>query len=183
MRLLDAVNLILPKLGEHEVTRLDVPHPTLAIILPEIENELRSVLGKGWWFNEYKYNAMPNSEGKIVLGTNVLSFTPTQVAAVLRGQELYNPETLSFVWTSPVEGVVRELLEFDVIPASAQQYVMYSALVNAYATDIGLEKEIQLWQTRAGAAYSDMLAEHLRQRKYSTRTTRKFQNLARALRA
>ena len=32
MKLLDAVNLILPKLGEHPVTSLTIKHPTLAIV-------------------------------------------------------------------------------------------------------------------------------------------------------
>ena len=63
MKLLDAVNLILPKLGEHRVTSVDNKHPTLAIILPEIENELKKLLARGWWFNEFDYKAYPDSEG------------------------------------------------------------------------------------------------------------------------
>jgi len=184
MKLLDAVNLILPKLGEHSVTSLEIKHPTLAVILPEVENELRVVLNKGWWFNEFDYTAHPDSEGIIMLGSTALTFTPKYAeTAVQRGQQLYNPETLSYVFTSPVEGRVRQYIEFDLLPESMAQYVFYTSLCNIYTTDIGVTQEVQVWMSRAAAAYSDALAEHLRQRKYSTRSSRRWSNLHRALRS
>lgn len=183
MNLLDAVNLILPKLGEHGVTSLNTKHPTLAVILPEIDNELRILLMKGWWFNEFDTTLYPDSEGKIAVGADVLTFTPACAdVAVQRGLELYNPVTLDYVFTSPVKGRVRQYVEFDKLPESAAQYVYFSGLVNAFIADIGLTQEVQAWGSKAGAAWSDLLAEHLRQRKYSTRQSRKFRNLVSALR-
>lgn len=183
MKLLDAVNLILPKLGEHRVTNLTQKHPTLAVILPEVENELRKLLARGWWFNEFEYTAHPNSEGFIVLGTETITFTPNDVdVAVQRGQELYNPITLSYKFAEPVKGQVRQYIEFDSVPEACAQHVFYSALVSIYVTDIGYTQEVQLWQVQAAQSYSDLLAEHLRQRKYSTRRSSKWANLRRALR-
>lgn len=182
MTLLEAVNLILPKLGEHGVTRLDMKHPTLAIILPEVDNELNKLLAKGWWFNEFDYTAHPDPEGGIALGLDVLSFVPEEVnVAVQRGLALYNPVTLSYVFTAPVKGRVRQKVAFDDLPESAKQSVYYTALVNAFITDIGLTNEVQQWQAQAYASYSDLTAEHLRQKKYSTRGSRKWANLRRAL--
>jgi len=183
MRLLDAVNLILPKLGEHRVTRLDVKHPTLAVILPEVDNELSQLLIKGWWFNEFDTTLHPDVHGELLLGTDVLTFTPdVENCAVQRGRKLYNPETLSYVFPAPVPGRVRQHVEFDDLPESAAQSVYYSALVSAYVTDIGLTNEVQDWKMRAAAAYSDLLAEHVRQKKFSTRKTRQYIRLRRALR-
>lgn len=181
MKLLDAVNLILPKLGEHPVTSLTQKHPTLAIILPEVENELKQVLLRGWWFNEFEYTAYPDNEGNIFLGSTTLSFTPTAVEAVQRGNQLYNPETLSYVWTEGVKGIVKEYVEFDLLPESAAQYVWHSALVNVYVTDIGLGNEIQLWSKVGMDAYKSMLAEHLRNRKYSTTQSYRFLRMRRAV--
>jgi hypothetical protein len=183
MRLLDAVNLILPKLGEHRVTRLDVKHPTLAVILPEVDNELRTLLNKGWWFNEFNITLHPNTEGHLILGSDILTFTADcEETAVQRGAKLYNPNTLSYVFQTPVSGRVRQYVEFDDLPESAAQAVYYSALVAAYVTDIGLTNEVQDWKTKAFSAYSDLLAEHIRQKKFSTRKSRQYLRLRRAMR-
>lgn len=183
MLLLEAINLILPKLGEHRVTRLDIKHPTLAVILPEVENELRKLLARGWWFNEFDYTAYPDSEKAITLGTDTITFTPGCAdVAVQRGQKLYNPITLSYAFDEPVKGRARVYVPFDELPESAAQTVYYSGLTNAYITDIGLTQEVQTWGSQAAGAYSDLLSEHLRQKKYSTRQSRSFRRLVSALR-
>lgn len=183
MKLLDAVNLILPKLGEHRVTRLDVKHPTLAIILPEVENEIRRLLSRGWWFNEFDSTLYPSNEGLIFLGTDTLTFTPDCTnTAVQRGTQLYNPVTLSYVFEQPVPGRVRQYVAFDDLPESAGQAVYFSALVSCYITDIGMAQEVQAWGVAAQSATSDLLAEHLRQKRFSTKSTRQWARLRRALR-
>ena len=183
MFLLDAVNLILPKLGEHRVTRLDIKHPTIAVILPEVENELRKLLMRGWWFNEFDYTAYPDPEGGIALGTDTLTFTPVYAdVAVQRGARLFNPVTLSYTFTEPVKGRARMYVPFDELPESAAQTVYYSGLNNAFITDIGMTQEVQIWGAQAATAYSDLLAEHLRQKKYNTKQSRQFRRLACALR-
>lgn len=182
MKLLDAVNLILPKLGEHPVTNLDTKHPTLAILLPIVENELRTKLLKGWWFNSYDNTLYPNIEGTIDVGQDTLSFVPHgDVNAAVRGTKLFNTDTASFVWTTPVTGCIRSYVEFDDLPEVIAQHVFSSALVNAYATDIGLTDVVKLWQATANDSYSDLLAEHLRHQKHSTRNSRRWRNLRNAM--
>lgn len=183
MELITAVNLMLPKLGEHPVTNLDINHPTLAIILPEVENELIQLLIRGWWFNEYNVTLYPDSEKHIVLGTDVLSFTPDCVEAAVRGTQLFNPTTLDYTWDAPVKGRVKQRVDFNKLPETAAQFVWYSALINAYVTDLGTTQDVQVWQTRAGAAFTQLLAEHLRNRKYSTTDTVRFRRLRAAMRA
>lgn len=183
MELLEAVNLTLPKLGEHRVTSLNLKHPTLAVILPEVENELRILLNKGWWFNEFDTTLYPDSDGGIAVGTDVLTFTPNYAdEAIQHGRELFNPQTRDYVFTGPVDGRMRKYIEFDKLPESAAEYVYFTSLVNVYLTDIGMEAVVQAWGNKAQAAWSDLLAEHLRQKKYSTRQTKRFRNLRRALR-
>jgi len=185
LTLLEAINLILPKLGEHRVTRVDIKHPTIAIIVPEIDNTIRALLIKGWWFNEFEYTGIPDSEGFITLGADVVTFTPnkSQAFATLRNGRLYNPQNLDYTWEHSVTGIVKQALPFDELPETAQQFVLYSACVDAFATDIGASQELSLWSGHATAAYSDLLAEHIRQRKYSTRQSGRFGRLRRAMKS
>lgn len=183
LELLTAVNLVLPKLGEHPVTNLDVNHPTLAVILPEVDNSLTELLLKGWWFNEYETTLYPDSEKHIALGVDVLSFIPYYTSAAVRGSELFNTSTLSYDWDSAVEGRITQRVEFDKLPESAAQFVWYNALISAYVTDLGVTQDVQVWQVKAGAAYTQLLAEHLRNKKYSTTKSRRYQRLRSAMRA
>lgn len=182
MELLTAVNQVLPKLGERPVTSLEVKHPTLAVLLPIIEQTLKEVLGRGWWFNRYDYTAHPNTEGQIVLGTTTLSFVPDRAdVAVQRGPKLFNPVTLNYTFTQPVHGTVTQWVDFNELPESAATYVLYASLVNAYVTDLGMTQEVQAWQMLAGQGWSDLMSEHLRQKKHSTRKSRRWGKLMHAL--
>lgn len=182
MELLRAVNTILPKLGEHPVTSLEVKHPTLAIILPVVQHELDTLLGAGWWFNTAKYTAYPDSEKHIALPTDTLSFIPADAPASVRGLRLYNQSTLTFEWDTPVLGELITALPFHEIPNSAANVVLYQSLVNAFVTDIGLEQEVQAWQVKLTAANAVFLSEHLRNKKYSARKSPRHLRMLRAMR-
>lgn len=183
MKLLDAVNLVLPRLGERAVTSLEVKHPTLAILLPIVELTLRSALMQGWWFNEYEYTAHPNSEGEISLGADTLSFVPDKSdMAVQRGTRLFNPKTLSYVFTEPVKGVVVQYVEFDLLPEAAAMFVFYESLVDAFTTDLGVTQDLQIWQARSNESWSDLLSQHLKQRRHSTRKSYKWRRMINAMR-
>lgn len=182
MKLLNMVNLVLPKLGERPVTSLEVRHPTLAILLPIIDQNRINALIKGWWFNEYMYNAMPDINKEISIGIDVLSFVPERPdTAVQRGTRLFNPVTLTYEFDAAVKGRVTQDVPFDELPESAAQYVFYSALIETYTTDIGVTQELQIWTARAQSAYSDLLAEHLRQKKYNTRRSPRWRQFIYAL--
>lgn len=182
MELLTAVNLILPKLGEHPVTSVFLPHPTLAIVLPEVENELRKALSKGWWFNTYSTTLYPNNEKQIVVGDDTLAFVPDVYPAALRNKSLFNTDTLSYTWDRPVKGLITQYVQFNELPETVAQYVWYSALVSAYITDLGMTSDVQAWATQSSTAYSAVLAEHLRNKKYATYKSPRFQRLRNTMR-
>lgn len=184
MKLLDAVNLIMPKLGERPVTSLSVKHPTLAVLLPIIAQKRRSTLTRGWWFNKYPYTAYPANDGTITIGTDTLSFVPDEVnTAVLRGTDLFNPVTLTSVFTGPVSGIVCQDVEFDLLPESMANYLFYSSLVEAFATDLGVSQELSVWQSLAAQGWSDVMMEHLRQVKKNTKQGSAWRKLRRAMNA
>ena len=183
MELLSAINLTLPALGEHVVTRVDARHPTLAVILPVLELKIKECLMRGWWFNEGQYTLYPDTNGEIVLPTNTLSFLPTgDVKATVRKFKLYNQAARNFVWPGPVDGTLLENLDFEELPESVATYVYYSALVQVYITDIGLEQVVQKWEGYAQTSEFTATQEHLRNMKYSTRKSSRYAHWRSALR-
>ena len=183
MRLLDAVNLILPVLGEHPVTSINVKHPTLAVILPKLELERTEVLNLGLWFNQYSITLYPDSEGGIAMPVGTLAFLPDSVNAVVRGPRLMRTDDHSYVWGSPVTGNITVDVPFEELPESVAGAVMYGALVDAYVTDIGMEQNVQMWQGEAREATLRMNTEHLRNMRYSTRQSKQYKHIRNAMRA
>lgn len=182
MLLLDAVNYMMPKLGEHEVTSVEARHPTVALILPAIEDSLRIVLGKGWWFNEFSAKLFPDSEGEIQLGTDIINIVPYQPStAVQRGRRMYNPDTFSYKFSGPIEARIRQYVLFEEIPEPAAVWVRNDALCSVYTADIGVTQDVQVWMQLAAQAQSDLVAEHLRNKRYTTRNSRPFRKLRNAI--
>lgn len=184
MKLLTALNLILPALGEHVVTRVDARHPTLAVILPVIELKLTECLLRGWWFNEDCYTMYPDLDGEIAVPTTTIAFIPTaEFRATVRDGRLYNMATRNYLWTTPVRGTLQERLEFEELPESVATYVFYAALVQTYLVDIGLEQVVQKWEQLAMTAEFSATAEHLRNKRHSTRNSARYGRYISALRS
>jgi len=187
MDLLKAVNAILPKLGEHPVTSLDSRSPTLGIILPEIDAQIDLLLTPGWWFNKFEdVDLFPNSEGQIDVPEDTLDFVPNaQYDDIVQRDELfYNGKTRSFVFPvgSKITGTLTQRLGFEQLPEPAANFVLYSALITIYATDIGLEQVVQLWRQYAQQAQANMEQAHLRHRRYTIKSSRRYMKLRRAMR-
>ena len=182
MDLLKAVNLILPALGDHTITRVDAQHPTLAVILPVLDLKIRELLMRGWWFNEGPLTLYPDSEGFIAIPTNTLSFLPDEYGATIRKDRLYDMNTRGFLWSVPVRGQHQEFLEFEELPESVATLAFYSTLVQVYLVDIGLESVVAEWQKLALAAEQNASLEHLRNKRYTTRNSPRYKRYRGALR-
>ena len=182
MDLLKAVNSILPKLGEHPVTNLNLKHPTLAIILPVVESTLDTVLSRGWWFNEYDYTVYPDSEQEAAVPVDTLEFLPDEEGPVVRGLRFYNTRDNSFKFTASFKGKLKERLQFDEVPESVARLVLYSALVEVYLTDIGLEQVVREWENMAEVADGQACSEHLRNKRYGTKKSNRFRRIRSAMR-
>lgn len=172
----------MPILGERPVTSLDAKHPTLALLLPKLDTKLEDALAVGWWFNSFVTTLYTNDAGEIAVPLDTLAFVPSFTQAVVRGDKLYNPATMSYVFDYPVAGELIQRVPFEQLPETAASYVWYAALVDAYVTDIGMEQNVQKWMQEEAQARTRMEAEHLRHRKYSTYNNPRFQRVRNALR-
>lgn len=185
MQLLRAINEILPKLGERPVTSLEAKSPTLAVILPQIEFELDLCVAPGWWFNTaYNVDIFPDSEGNLMVPEDTISFITNrdQKDVVVRGDRFYRLHDRSYKFTEKVTGTLIQRVPFEELPENAARFVMYSALVTIYATDIGLEQVVQLWSAAATSAKALMEQEHLRHRGYSVKQNPRYRKLRAAMR-
>lgn len=185
MDLLRAVNEILPKLGERPVTSLEAKSPTLGVILPQIECEIALCLAPGWWFNTaYNVDLFPDSEGGLAVPEDTISFVSNRGERdiVVRGESFYDLTTRSYIFTEKVRGTLIQTMQFSDLPESAARFVLYSAMVTIYATDIGMEQVVQLWSSYAQQAKAQMEQEHLRHRGYSVKQNSRYMRLRRAMR-
>lgn len=184
MELLTAVNLILPAMGEHPVTRVDVKHPTLAVILPVVQSKIDNILLRGWWFNEFRYTLHPDIQGGIAMPDSTLAFIPDEgFEGTVRGSRLFNSSTLDFTWAESVSGVLQIRLPFEELPESVANYVFYSALVQIYLVDVGLESVVGEWKQIAKEAEFLASNEHLRNKRHTTRKSGRYARLRAAMRS
>lgn len=179
MQLLQAVNLILPKLGNHKVTSLEARDPTIGIIVPEIEQVLDETLQPGWWFNSFDVELYPNSEGYIDVPEDTLSFvcSDKRERVVQRGEQFYNGRTLSYKFDKKIHGRLIQRVPFEELPESFATFITYMAAVNAYVTDLGLEQTVNYWTQRAQSAQAAMEQEHLRQMKFNVRDSSRYRRM------
>ena len=178
------MNLILPALGEHPVTRVDVKHPTLAVILPVIDSNISMTLMRGWWFNEFPATLYPDSEGGISVPTDTLAFIPAEgQPGTVRNGVLFNTTTLDYLWDKPVPGTIQLRMTFEELPESVATYVFYTALVQIYLVDIGLESVVGEWKQVAKTAEFLAANEHLRNMRHTTRKSGRYARLRSAMRS
>lgn len=185
MDLLRAINHILPALGEHPVSSVDAKHPTVSVIYQNIQDQLSNLLLRGWWFNTVETELLPSPEGEVALPLDTLAVLPKdpRCPGVQRNGRLYNLNDMSFLWpvgqSIPVE--LYQRLEFEDVPESAARYILNSALVQTYLTDIGLEQVVQSWQQAAFQAMNTLESEHMRFKRYSTKRNSRWIRFNRAV--
>lgn len=185
MKLLDAINNILPHLGENPVTTSDSSkNPTVAIILDSIEEAKTTLITKGWWFNERTITLFPSSENEIFAPTNVLAFYPTDGRRVeIRADKMYDLDNGTFLFTEKVEGRLVDNLTFEELPTYAALVIQYKAAISVYTKDFGPESTIQVLSKGERESYDMLMTEHLRKRKFNSVNNRRGARFINALRS
>lgn len=170
MKLLKAVNLILPYFGENTITRIDYKHPTVVIILDVLEAMQNNFLSKGWWFNTSIVTLYPSKEGEISAPETAISIVNTKHDVVLsiRDQRVFNSTDRTYKFTDPVKVKLIDNVEFEELPDSVAMWLVYRTAFEAYNRDYGYEDTLQIIGAKENEAYKRVQEEHLRNMKYST---------------
>ena len=138
MELLDAVNLVLRKIGEIPVTSVDEQYPTLTIVLPALAEARVKMLSEGYWFNSYyKHVLQPMPDGQVLLPANCLKFFPKEARHKFTGSRIADTDTGSIFVKEPVEGRLIIDIPFDDLSEITQYAIAYGAAYETYLSDIG----------------------------------------------
>lgn len=132
---LEAINSILSYAGEAPITSLDyVPDSVSATIASNVLNEVdRAFQTKGWSFNtdiDYTFSRDANNNISVpsnAIRVNVLESTYPTLKVVQRGTKLYDSKNKTYIFSTNIVGEMVSLLDFDLIPEPARNYVVIRA--------------------------------------------------------
>jgi hypothetical protein len=182
MKLLDALNYVLRRLGEQPVTGLDVEYPTVTIALPAIEEARIDLLMEEWYFNKFELRYLqPDSTGRVEVPEDVLQVYPTDPKYVGAGRFVRHAETGEHV-DVPVQCTVILDIPFEELPKQAQNLIRMRAAYVVYVQDFGEDETSRSLEEEIGSAFTLLSAQHTRSRQYNTRHKRMWQRYARRLR-
>lgn len=168
MRLLDAVNTVLPHLGEHPITAIETTkHPTVDLIIAAIERQTRSLLTEGYWFNELILTLPVNTDGRINTPENALDIYGIDCNVSIEGEQLFDLNTGSYYFTRPIKVKIIRDIPFEHLPEQAALCVTYNAGAEQYVTDFGVENSVGALQSLAEWNRQLLRQEELRKRRYN----------------
>lgn len=138
MTLLEAVNLILRKLGEIEVSSVDENYPTLPYALAALTEARKTMLGEGYWFNTfYEHTLQPDVDGYVNVPADCSKFFPADGKFAFTGTAIALQGTGSLQVGEPVLGRMIVDKDFETLPEMARFAVAYTAAASTYLGDIG----------------------------------------------
>ena len=127
---LSAINEMLAALGEDPVEDLELLPPSGSTALVVLQGTSRDMQEEGFWFNrEDDYVLSPDPDSFVMVPFNALSVIGMEPNLIQRGNRLYNRDTKSYEFTSPIPCTVIMHLPWDELPAAARR------LITALATE------------------------------------------------
>lgn len=168
MKLLTVVNYCLKYLGEKRVSSVDTRHPTVNDVVLEVEDQIRILLAKGWWFNERTQTYYPDNEGRIAAPMDALMVSSKTIDVDIVDGYFWNISADTNVIYSPIEVTVRHNLDFDTLPEIAAEYVKCTVAYILYAQEYGAENTLQTIMAQRADAQMYLEREELRKRKYNS---------------
>ncbi len=185
MQLLDAVNTVLPYLGEHTITYIEGnKHPSVDLILDAINRHKDTLLSNGWWFNEMTITLPVNTDNMIDVPVDTISAQGLDCYIALDGERFLNLDKGSRFFDNPITVKIFRDVPFDRLPATAALLVVYNAAIEVYTGDFGADNTLSTLSRLAEQNRVLLNQENLRNRKYNsrTRTMRNFTRFRHVLR-
>lgn len=174
MKLVDAVNRILPFLGERPVPGTTDPtvvaNASAAKCVQYIDDQRLTLLAEGDWYNTAKnISLQPDADRKITVPSGFLSFVPCERRNLTQmGGFLYDLDNATPYFDEPVKITAKLDLVFEDLPRSVADYITWTAALLVYGSELGVDSNVQLMTGYQNAAATKMLQEKLRNRKYNS---------------
>lgn len=169
MELLQAVNTVLPHLGEHVVTRIEgTRHPTVDLITAAIERQRLTVLSAGLWFNEIIVDLPVNTDGQIDVPYGTVAVYGVDCAVEIDGERFFDLLTGSAYFSKSIKVKLIRDIEFEKLPINVALAITYAAGAEVYLQDYGRENSVEELQRMADRSWVLVHQEDLRKRRYNT---------------
>ena len=184
MKLLDAVNKILPFLGEDIVSSVDESYnPSVGNIRTRIVAAAKGLQAKGYWFNTRTVTLTPDYLGSIQLQPNVLVVQSLDGRLLdKRDDHLIDLEQADpFVFTAPIRVQLREQLDFEDLPDVACECATWAAGVLVYSAENGPDATVQIMQQNLSGALAALAREHLRKMNFNSQNSGAAARIRRSL--
>ncbi len=129
---LEAINEMLSCIGEAPVNKLKTGYIEADIAEGLLDSVSREVQSRSWNFNtEEGWEITPDAAKKLKLPLNTLNVDGEVQTAeenwVMRGSELYNKATRSYLSDATIKVTLTLLLDFDTLPEAARRYITLKA--------------------------------------------------------
>lgn len=132
---LTVVNQMLATMGETGLTSLTDSHAFLESALNCLDDQVREMLGRRWWFNEEKITLTPNpTDNALYLPGDTLEIICPKPTQVQRGNRVYNTDGGSYEWDSPMKITLYRLMDFEDLPETPAQHITAKAVLK-FQTD------------------------------------------------
>lgn len=163
--ILAAVNEMLGLLGEQGVSSVQEPHPLIPAALAKLDAASQYVQADLWWFNvEYPTLIPQAGTGNILLPNDTAacdSLTAIPRLAV-RGNRLYNLDTITDVFEHPLRVRLHRILPFEDAPLVARTHIAARAKLDFQKDYDGDTTKAQIIMREIQETYSRLHAEHTR---------------------
>lgn len=144
----EAINEILVNINELPLDDTDVIEDVnIAIVANKfLTVAKKEILSYGWDFNSLTLTLYPNTSGYIVVPDSILSLDPSTDTStiIVRDYKLYDKSEQTFIFEDGVECDIVDDIAFDDIPFVVANYIVKSALLNAYSNVIGDTNGIEI---------------------------------------
>jgi hypothetical protein len=165
MTKLDAVNICLSSMGEPHVNSLDTAAIDAQIASDVIDELSRSVQIRGFNWNREFTSLSPDISGYINLPENTLKVDSIESSkltnVVQRGQRLYNVDDGTYTFTEAVRVGLTVLLDFELLPSAARDYIACSAALVNQERVLGSMLLDKFLQQRAQQAWTELQRDEL----------------------
>jgi len=170
----DLVNFILQKCGESPTPTLETSHPSVLAARTRLADADKDFQSRGWWFNkEQSIKLIPDSEGRVQVPAETLSFVVTQCSLmqlpardrsrfVKRGLFIYDSYAHTNVLNVAVWADIVLRIDYADLPAQAATYLKWYAAEQAFLSDDGDANVYQLIQRETAKAWALLFAENLK---------------------
>ena len=171
---LEVINFLLSQVGAAPVSSLANPLPDVASAQLRLNEATIWVQKKGWWFNRLLFQDLEPDEstGEIDLPPNTIKIISEYPQFLVeRDGKVWDPYRATFEFDQPVTIDIVVLLDWEDLPGSAQDAIMYRAAVQMLLHELEDANQAGMVAPDAEQAYIQLQAEDLQIKQRHTYTT------------